>query len=438
MPRQLRSFFSSHGLDAKAPVLLALSGGMDSVVLSHLLKEEGFTFAAAHCNFGLRGKESDEDEDFCRRWAEKLEVPFFVQRFDTGTYASVKRISIQMAARDLRYAWFEELCAQHQYAYLLTAHHANDQAETVLLNLVRGTGLKGLGGIHAVNGNLVRPMLEWDRQEVFRYAKAYKLSWREDSSNSKTDYHRNALRHEVMPELEKMNPSFVEGMGRFTSLMQDYQQYFQQQYEQWKVAAVVSEGGNEMISKKVFFEAPKLFLHEWLQNYGFPHGLVAEIRSHAEPETGSLFQSSTHTLLSDREHFILSPHHHRSKAILLARDEKEFEWEGKKYFLNTIERTVIKDFSDYATTALLFDKDQLQFPIQLRTWQQGDRFTPLGMQGSKLLSDFFVDRKLSLFDKEKIGVLVSGDRIAGVLGHRIDDHYRISADTTMIWIIEKE
>jgi tRNA(Ile)-lysidine synthase len=419
-------------------VLLALSGGVDSVVLATLLLELGYTFSAAHCNFHLRAEESNRDADFVIKWAECHGVELFIQDFDTYGYMQEKGISLEMAARELRYSWFENIMQENQFDYLLTAHHADDSAETFFINLLRGTGIAGLHGILPKNGNIIRPLLFATREQIMNYAKAKDISFVEDSTNSETKFLRNKIRHNLIPLLREIAPEFDIVMEKNIERLRDTETVFQTLVNEVKNKIVVKENQEVRISIQELqqLNPVRIYLYEILSNYGFNETVVNNVLSVLESESGKRFYSKTHCLLKDREMLFIYP---------IDRDLS-----GESYSINQDTQTIIQPFEAKIevvedlhfitipkdSNIAMLDKDLLTFPLILRHWKQGDSFVPFGMRNKKKLSDFFTSNKYTLFEKDRQWLLCSGDDIVWVVGKRIDDRFKVSNSTKSVLKIE--
>ena len=425
-------------IDAKLPfikgkkILLGISGGLDSMVLGYLLKTLGFNLTLAHVNFNLRGKQSDEDESFVTQWAQDNDLPLFKTSFDTNSVAIERKISIEMAARDLRYDWFNDLVEKHNFDFIAVAHHLNDNIETVLMNLSRGTGIAGLTGMKDVNGKIVRPLLEFSRKDIEEFAVGVGLDWREDSSNADTVYKRNKIRHELVPVFEQINPSFVESFLKTVSNLRQTEliqkAYLDSvNYDFWKETDNVVEIDIPKLKEIVAFET---VLREKLLPYGFSN--VDDVISSFDLESGKEYFSATHRIVKDRNRLLLEE----------IREQKEnvFYIEGNTVELIYPLHIQLKKVSELEKSSnksvAYFDRDKLKFPLKLRKWKEGDLFYPQGMNGKKKLSKYFKDEKFSLIDKENQWLLLSDDKIVWVVGKRIDDRFKVKKSTKNILKIE--
>jgi tRNA(Ile)-lysidine synthase len=409
-------------------LILAISGGIDSMVLADRLLQAKADFVLAHCNFHLRGEESDGDEVFVRSYAERNGLTLYVKHFETEAYAKEHRLSIEMAARELRYAWFEELRQQLNYDYIAVAHHADDQLETFFINLLRGAGIKGLKGMQPVNGHIIRPLLDVSRAEIQQYALEHHLQWREDHTNAETQYLRNKIRHELLPVIDQISQegrsAILKSIRHLASENELYRELVQEKLAQIVVTDRAPLRGADP-RETVFLPTGIVpftdqLLFEWLRDYGFNTDQVRFIHEAVgNGQPGTCFLSPTHRVTIEREGLELTPIC-QQKEVPMALSYQQIE----KAPGFTI---------DPSPEVAQLDYDQLTFPLQLRKWQVGDRFHPLGMKGSKLLSDFFVDQKMSTFQKEACQVLTtSDDRIVWVIGRRIDDRFKVTDKTKTI------
>ena len=411
----------------KEKILVAVSGGVDSVVLLHFLLAEGFELAVAHCNFSLRAKESDGDEQFVKDLCKKVKVKFFSKKFDTKKYADKKGISIQMAARELRYEWFNQVANEHQYSKIALAHHADDRLETVLNNLARGTGISGLTALSSDRGNLFRPLLSWTRKEVEAYAKNNKLKWREDSSNADTKYVRNKIRHKIVPVLKELNPSLLQTFTHSQQRFKNVQLVYEKAKGDFLVKAAFEGGWKFKVTKDVHELA---LLSEILFDFGFTHDTVSKVISVDSDDSGKVFYAKNCRLFRNRKEWILNPLMDGDEEFFI--DENESITEPISILCASVSRkkhVVVKDLK-----LAQFDADKLKFPLKLRKWKKGDWFIPFGMKGKVKLSDFFINQKFSLFDKENTWVLESNQNIIWVVSHRIDARFAVGETTKKVYL----
>jgi tRNA(Ile)-lysidine synthase len=418
-------------------VLAAVSGGMDSVILTHLLKSAGFNFGIAHCNFQLRGDESLRDMEFCKNLAEQLQVPFHTTSFDTVKYAASKKISTQMAARDLRYQWFGEIRQQSGYSVIALAHHQNDAIETILLNLVRGTGIAGLHGILPKNGGLVRPLLFLNREEIQNIVENNALAYVEDSSNASAKYARNKIRLEVIPKLKELNPALERTFESNLAHFRDLELFLEQRLAELKkeLFVYIQDEIHLSITAIKKLEPKRLLFFKLLQEYGFNESTIDDLISSLDKHPGRVFESPGYRLLLDREQLILAkqnPHQH--KAAIIGKMDREVNYGSYKVtILHDDSPLIVKD----NPLAASIDADLLIYPLTLRAWEQGDYFYPLGMKNGKKLSDFFVDQKIPLHEKSEIPLLINGNGdIIWVGGMRPDERYKVSLKTKKVTIFE--
>ncbi len=420
-----------------APTLLAFSGGVDSVVMAQLFRAADLPFGLAHCNFRLRGLESEGDARFAEALAQSWGVPFFVQAFDTQGYADKRGLSVQVAARELRYEWFETIRQRHGYARIATAHHQNDTAETVLLNLTRGAGLSGLGGIPLQNGPIIRPLLFLERADIEAYARENALSWREDSSNAKEDYARNYLRHQVVPRLQQLNPGFIATLAHHAALLRDTEAnhvFLLQQYASWQTHP---DGLALERSKIANLPAPAPALYEWLKPYGFSPEQARQVAANLSQPGLTLTaehpapEQAPYCLLVDRQYLLLTQNDATpaDAPLVIGADDLMVRLpEGGALFY--MPGSLDPPYPD-GRAAIAVDAALLQFPLRLRPWRAGDRFQPFGMSGHKKLQDFFTDLKHSRFEKKRALLLENGDgNIIWVLGHRMDDRFKLTPHST--------
>lgn len=424
------------GRDEK--LLLGVSGGVDSVVLTHLINKHGNPFAIAHCNFHLRNEESDGDADFVSELANQYGVPYFSTDFDTRDYAESKGISIEMAARELRYNWFETVRREHGYDWILVAHHLDDVLETFLLNLSRGTGIRGLSGIKPKAGKVVRPLLFALRSDIELYASENQLESRFDSSNNDVLIKRNRIRHQIMPLMQELNPAFKRNFHKTIQILQQTEQVFLNEIE--RVQQTVSEFESDLvkisISKLLDLNPLDIYLFELLKPYGFNADQCSEIAAGLSRESGRQFFSPLHRLVVDRDFLIINEIGENIEEIYyIESDQKELN-DPVHLKLQSNSYSANFRFERNRNIAQL-DCDKLVFPLVVRKWKTGEYFRPLGMLGMKKLSDFFIDQKLSIPEKENTWLVLSENKVVWIVGHRIDDRFKITVDTQRVFQIEK-
>ncbi|MCF6295245.1 MAG: tRNA lysidine(34) synthetase TilS [Flavobacteriaceae bacterium] len=421
----------------ESKLLIAISGGLDSIVLTHLCHNLKLNIALAHCNFNLRGKESDADEDFVLQLTDDLNKEVFIESFDTETFAKQHKLSTQMAARELRYQWFKELAEQLDFDYILTAHHADDNLETFLINLSRGTGLDGLTGIPEINENVVRPLLPFSREDIEEYAKSENLKWREDSSNASNKYLRNKLRMEAIPILKEINPQLLQNFNKTIAHLQDSKDIIDDRIDTISNQVIQDISNNGMsfnIAKINKLSNPKAYLYELLKDYNFTEW--NDVNNLLKAQSGKQVLSETHRLIKDRDCLLLSnlDSNVSSSAVerlLIKENTKQFET-----IIGTLNFETTKQLNELNASTIYVDKSKLIFPLIIRQWQKGDYFYPFGMQGKKKLSKFFKDEKLSLIDKENVWLLCSGDDIVWVINRRPDNRFKVTENTKEILKIE--
>ncbi|WP_452598344.1 tRNA lysidine(34) synthetase TilS [Pontimicrobium sp. MEBiC01747] len=413
-------------------LLIAISGGLDSIVLTHLCYKLGLNISLAHCNFNLRGKESDGDEAFVLELAEQLNLEIFTQSFDTSRYANNNKLSIQIAARELRYTWFKELSKQLQFDYILTAHHADDALETFLINLTRATGLDGLTGIPELNNTIVRPLLPYSRGTIEHFARTNHYTWREDSSNASTKYLRNKLRHDVIPILKEINPQLLNGFQSTLQHLQDAADIVENSVNDVLKKATVKETKTTITYNISVFKAlknPKAYIYHIFKAYGFT--AYEDVYNLLEAQSGKQVFSKTHRLIKNRENLILTViANEADNSILISKENKVI-----KTPLGTIIFKEVNEVSKTQKNELFVDADTLQFPLEIRRWKDGELFYPMGMQGKKKLSKFFKDEKFSLLDKEKCLLLYSNNEVVWIINYRGDNRYKITEKTKRIFKI---
>ena len=410
-------------------LLIAVSGGLDSMVLADWIRKSPFEFAIAHCNFKLRGQESDQDENFVKAFADKHQIPFFVTHFDTKAFAADFKLSIQVAARTLRYQWFYELLENQKLDYMLTAHHADDNLETFLINLSRGTGLDGLTGIPAQNEKTIRPLLDFSRAQIQAYAADNQVQWREDSSNASDHYLRNKIRQQVIPALKDLNPSFLETFKNTVAYLEQSQSLADDATRIVYRKVVSDQENAKKIDLEELKQLPnfKAYLFQWLKPFGFK--AWDDIFALAGAQSGKQVFSEGFRLLKDRDFLILSPRNpvNENEVYWIEKGQQELDFPLKLQFSGANEQ------NPSAHTIIFVDAQKLEFPLQLRKWNDGDAFQPSGMQGqSKKVSKFFKDEKFSLIDKENTWLLCSGKNIVWIVGKRQDERFKAGSQTKTI------
>jgi len=437
LPEHFIDFWHKSGFaPAEKTFLLAVSGGIDSVVMADLFFNAGMQCTIAHCNFQLRGSDSDEDELFVQQLAIKYNYKFFKKKFDTIRFAEEKSISSQMAARQLRYEWFNELVDKYDFAGIAVAHHADDVAETMLLNLVKGTGLSGMHGIKTKNGNVFRPLLFSSRKEIEAYAEQHDLLWREDASNQETYYQRNKIRHQVLPLLSEINPSVTSAFIQHADFMNAYETLLNKYIGLEQASMVDRLFNDELITidleKLNSSPSPGILLFHFLRDFGANASECESILSNSSP--GAEFKLDGYRLVHDRYHLVLIKNQFEDNTIYQVGENTS----DTPLKFGNIQMSVINQF-DYSTlihapgfsdkSSAWIDSSAIKFPLKVRKWQKGDYFHPLGMQGKKLLSDYFTDEKFSVIMKEMVYLLCSGDEVVWLMGHRIDDRFKLTGST---------
>ena len=431
MQQKVQTYIQNHQLlTQQGRIIVGVSGGTDSVVLLHVLMSLGYTCLIAHCNFHLRMDESDRDELFVRNLAKDLKVPYYSVDFETTKYASEHKISIEMAARDLRYAWFYELLFHHDAQAIAVAHHADDSIETMLMNLVRGTGLKGLTGIQPRNHKVVRPLLCCNRLELETYLVRFDLDHIEDSTNASMDYQRNKFRNEVFPLLSEINPSvrqtLYDSLVRFEGTWNIYQQAI----DTMKQHIIRNEPGlvkMDIEGIKQQGHTPTL-MYELLHPYGFGSAVIEQVIEQLDGESGKVFFSETYRLIKDRKYLLISKIEvHSAIDVEVEEDDTEIEL---PFPMKISKQPVTPDFKvSKELNRVHVDASRLTFPLVLRRWKEGDTFFPFGMKQSKKISDFFINNKLSLLEKEHTWLLVSGNEVVWIVGQRLDNRFRVTEET---------
>lgn len=408
-------------------LLVACSGGLDSAVLAHLCSQIALDVTLAHCNFRLRGAESDGDAEFVVQLGAQLGVEVLQKGFDTKAFASTHRGSVQMAARELRYQWFSELIRDKEFDFVLTAHHADDALETFLINLSRGTGMEGLTGIPEVNNEVVRPLLVFSREQISTYAEKQSISWREDSSNADNKYLRNRIRNQIVPHLKALHPTFLQNFNQTQEYLQQSEALIQNHLNEIREGWHVTD--DEVIQIKIS-DLEKLnplpaYLYGLFEYYGFTD--FDALKALLKASSGKQVISKTHTLLKDRAYLLLSKIKNRVEETFLV-----FEQGDKSDLPINLRLEIVGELEKFGDNTVYLDKEKLNFPLVLRKWEKGDYFYPFGMKGKKKLSKFFKDEKMDLISKENQWLLCSDEQIVWVLGRRADERFKVEESTRQI------
>lgn len=437
MFKEFQSFVNKEDLfNANEKILLGVSGGIDSVVMVELFSKSGFDFGIAHCNFRLRGQESNDDNVFVEKLSKKYHVPFYSKKFETTAFADKNSISIQMAARELRVKWFEELLLKCGYMYYATAHHLDDQIETLLNNYLRGTGISGLHGILAKRNNLIHPMLFCYRKQIEAFANQNQLIYRTDSSNKKTDYTRNQIRHQLIPAIKNIYPKYqktiTENIQRIRQIETIYNRHILEIVKELKVKN--KEIIYIPIDKLLKLQPIETYTYELIKSYGFNYSNAVDIVNTIDSGPGKYFVSGTHKITIDRTELIIEKRNNTDQMEYQIEKDESFLVNPIKLKMQSLDKTSDFDISKNPHIANL-DYQKLKYPLKLRRWKKGDYFYPLGMNQKKLISDFFIDNKISVPDKEKAWLLVSDEQIVWIVGYRIDNRYKINAQTKIILYI---
>jgi tRNA(Ile)-lysidine synthase len=441
MQQELISYIHQEDLfNSKDKILLTVSGGIDSVVMCELFHKAGLQFAIAHCNFQLRGEESEGDEQFVKKLAAKFSVPFHVIQFDTKAYIKQNKLSTQVAARELRYEWFEKIRKENNYNYIATAHHEGDVIETFFINLIRGTGISGLRSIVPKQGKIIRPMLFTNRKGISDYAKKNKIVYRQDSSNSSDNYLRNKIRHHLIPVLTEFSPVAEASIMHSIEKLREAETIYQRTIEEVRSRIFTKQNDTIRISipelKKL--NPVSTYLYEFLKPFGFNSSTTTDILSILNGESGKEFFGTTHRMVKDRDFLLLQPLTatvDTPTVYLISEDQLELQTPALNLEFRTEMYAADKDISK-TDNLVMIDLDKLTFPLTIRKWQTGDSFQPLGMKGKKKLSDFFIDKKLSLLEKENTWLLCSDEKIVWVIGMRLDERFKVTDKTTKVFIIQ--
>ncbi len=411
----------------KNKFLLACSGGVDSVVLAHLCNSSNLDFSIAHCNFKLRGEDSDRDQSFVQNLAKELNVNCFITEFDTKKYAEEHKTSIQIAARELRYTWFAEIQKNNQIPILVTAHHMDDDLETFIINLSRGTGINGLTGIPKRNENLARPLLNFSREQILTFANVEEINWRKDISNDDTKYLRNKVRHKIVPLLKELHPTFLQNFQKTQEFLMQTASFGEAHIKNLKEQIFVSENDVIRIDVKKIQELKplKFYAHALFHTYNFKEW--DNVTALLTAMSGKEIYSRTHKLVKDRDCLLLSK--------IEPEDNSSYEIKENCAFIKEPIQIKIKEVNEIVHTTgntLYVDKKTLKYPLVVRKWEEGDYFYPLGMKGKKKVAKFFKDEKIDIISKQKQWLLCSDNKIVWVIGKRADDRFKITDATKSI------
>ncbi len=435
----IEKFLEKYRIPKDAGFILAVSGGADSISMLHAFKYMNLKILALHCNFSLRGKESDMDEQFVKRFCDNYGIAHSVRKFDTTNYAKKHGLSIEMAARELRYTWFHEMKAKKRMDYIVVAHHADDVAETVLINFCRGTGIKGLTGIKPINGDILRPLLDCSRNDILKYIEAHQLGFRTDSTNNSLDYMRNKIRHRIIPVMKEINPSLLATVSDTCEALKETEQIFSYGIRALQEEIMDCEDDEILlhIGKTMASPAPYTLLYETLRPFGFNRIQIRDILNAHTATSGKQFITDNYVLEKGRIYWRLYNNRKRQQQTIEIPTPGTYTIGNIQFEVFRFPRT--EDFEIPTTPDIAcLDSDKIKFPLTVRNWQAGDYFCPIGMKRSKKkLSDFFTNQKFSTLQKQECLLLLSGDKIAWVIGHRLDDRFKITSLTKELLIIKR-
>jgi len=437
MIRRFTEYVREHHLFLPSDrVLLTVSGGVDSMVMWKLFELAGFSFSVAHCNFNLRGDESDGDEALVRELAGKTKTRLFVRKFETREVARERGISVEMAARELRYEWFEQIRAKENFSNIATAHHQDDLLETFFINLTRKTGIKGLTGFREKSGFIIRPMLFTGRKEIMEWALNNNVQFRHDSTNNDLVFQRNFIRHSILPKFEELNPAFRNNLSETIRNLRAVEDFYTTAVNrQIRMATEPIPGGETLLlSSLLRFPHPRQVLFEWMCRVGFNPTTADVVLSNLEKEPGRRYFSKTHRLVTARNKLIVNSISKERKQLLFYIEKEDREIvEPVHLYLEPADAKKFRIIPDPHTACL--DSNKLSFPLMIRKWEAGDYFQPFGMTGFKKISDYFIDEKFSLPEKEDTWLLCSGGKVIWIIGERIDNRFRITEETQEVLII---
>lgn len=429
MENEFKSFLQRENLiEDGQKILLAVSGGLDSMVMLSLFKKADLNFGVAHCNYQLRGEESDEDERFVKSWCEDRDIQFFAKKFQTLEESKKLRKGIQETARDLRYSWFEEVCREHGYDLIATAHHKNDSIETMIFNLSRGAGISGLKGIDSKKGNVIRPMMFATRQEIRDYASEKKISFREDSSNDSLKYSRNKIRKTIIPQMQELNSSLIETMYKESRVFRESAGLIDKTLSLELSKHLIEEGLIEKLPLNYLKEStyPRLILWKWLGESGFTSAQMDEIINLTESQPGRKIFGEVFTVVKDREYLVLDKSEESDIETLVFDSLEQLSKSG----LFEMEVKSKSDLSiDPKNENAYLDLQKIKFPLTYRRWKSGDRFIPFGSQKVQKVKDFLTHQKVPAHSKKEVKVLLADNDIIWVVGLRIDNRFSITSDS---------
>lgn len=423
--------------ESNQTILLAVSGGIDSMILCDLFLKSNFKFAIAHCNFHLRGEESNRDERFVREYAQKNNIKIHVKEFDTYSYMKEKGKSMQVSAREMRYSWFNELLKEEGYSYIATGHHIDDSIETFFMNILRGTGIAGLHGILQKVNLVIHPLLFTGRAEIVNYQKENKLEFVEDSSNATTKYTRNKIRHELIPLVKEIAPNFDKIISKEIERFRETEVVFRSVINDAKTELLEIENQTIKISieKLKSYVPQKIFMYEILSDFGFNEATINSIEDALLETSGKQFYSETHRLVKDRDYLLIVKNKPQNINQYLIDESQTSVYSPIILHLEVLKDLQYVKILKNKEVAML-DYDKLSFPLILRKWKKGDSFFPYGLKGEKKISEFYKNLKYSILDKENQWLLCSENDIVWVVGQRIDDRYKITKSTKTIFKIE--
>lgn len=438
MVNRFIQYVKEHNLfENNQTILLAVSGGIDSMILCDLFLKSNFKFAIAHCNFHLRGEESNRDERFVREYAQKNNIKIHVKDFDTYSYMKEKGKSMQVSAREMRYSWFNELLKEEGYSYIATGHHIDDSIETFFMNILRGTGIAGLHGILQKVNLVIHPLLFTGRAEIVNYQKENKLEFVEDSSNATTKYTRNKIRHELIPLVKEIAPNFDKIISKEIERFRETEVVFRSVINDAKTELLEIENQTIKISieKLKSYVPQKIFMYEILSDFGFNEATINSIEDALLETSGKQFYSETHRLVKDRDYLLIVKNKPQNLNQYLIEESQTSVYSPIILHLEVLKDLQYVKILKNKEVAML-DYDKLSFPLILRKWKKGDSFFPYGLKGEKKISEFYKNLKYSILDKENQWLLCSENDIIWVVGQRIDDRYKITKSTKTIYKIE--